>query len=241
MEYVGSELEIFQHARNWKAYFAEAIGPFDGLRVLEVGAGMGATTRVLCTGREARWVCLEPDRALAEGIDAIRATGELPSCCRVRVGTLEALPPGEAFDCVLYVDVLEHIAEDRPELVRAAGALARGGRLIVLAPAHQLLFSEFDAAIGHHRRYSASELARMTPDGLAVERIWYLDSVGLLASLGNRLLLRRSLPTQRQILFWDRRMVPLSRLLDRALGRRLGKSVLAVWRRPSAPGSSPPP
>lgn len=233
MEYVGSELELFQHARNWKAYFAAAIGSLEGLRVLEVGAGMGATTEVLCTGGEAEWWCLEPDSSLAGQIDAKREAGVLPSCCRVLVGTLENLRPDHLFDCAVYVDVLEHIEDDRAELARAAAALGEGGRLVVVAPAHQSLFSAFDTAIGHHRRYSAPTLTARSPGGLEVERIWYLDSVGLLASLANRLLLRRSLPTQKQILLWDRWMVPLSRRLDGVLGHRLGKSVLAVWRRPA--------
>ena len=53
----------------------------------------------------------------------------------------------------------------------------------------------------------------------------------MLASLGNRLVLQRSMPSQRQIAVWDRLMVPLSRLIDPLLGYSLGKSVLAVWRK----------
>jgi hypothetical protein len=82
-------------------------------------------------------------------------------------------------------------------------------------------------------------LRELTPEGLAVERIWHLDSVGLLASLANRLLLRKPLPTHRQVRFWDRRMVPLSRRLDGVLGHQVGKSLLAVWRRPIASGPAP--
>jgi len=33
------------------------------------------------------------------------------------------------------------------------------------------------------------------------------------------------------VLVWDRTMVPLSRLIDPLLGRRLGRSVVTVWRR----------
>ena len=62
-------------------------------------------------------------------------------------------------------------------------------------------------------------------------KLIYLDSVGLLASAGNRLLLRQSMPTERQILAWDRLMIPVSRVIDPVFGHRLGKSVLGVWRR----------
>ena len=87
------------------------------------------------------------------------------------------------------------------------------------------------AAIGHVRRYDRRSLRRAVPSTLAVERIVYLDSVGMLASLGNRLLLRAALPTRGQIAFWDRWMVPLSRRLDPLLGRRFGKTIVAVLRR----------
>jgi len=45
------------------------------------------------------------------------------------------------------------------------------------------------------------------------------------------MLLRSAEPTPRQIAFWDRVLVPLSRVLDALLGQRLGKTVVAVWSR----------
>jgi hypothetical protein len=43
--------------------------------------------------------------------------------------------------------------------------------------------------------------------------------------------LRQSLPTRRQIGFWDTYIVRASKVLDPVFGYRLGKSILAVWRR----------
>jgi hypothetical protein len=39
------------------------------------------------------------------------------------------------------------------------------------------------------------------------------------------------MPTLHQILFWDRFLIPVSRVADRLLGGSLGKSVLGVWER----------
>ena len=91
------------------------------------------------------------------------------------------------------------------------------------------MFSPFDAAIGHYRRYDRKSLLSAKPEDLHVERLFYLDSVGLLASLGNRLLLRASSPTAAQIALWDGKMVPVSRWLDPVLGLRLGKTIVAVF------------
>jgi len=230
--YAGSELELFADARNWKNYFCGKLRPYLGEEVVEVGAGLGSTSRLLSKGLEKRWLCLEPDAALARAIEGRVRAGELPACCEVQVRTLAELDAGERFDTILYIDVLEHIEDDRAELATAARFLRPGGRLAVLSPARQFLFSDFDRAIGHHRRYDKRGLRAVVPEGLEEERVFYLDSAGMLASMANRFLLRQSSPSAKQIQTWDRLLVPISRVLDRLLAHRLGKSIVGIWRKP---------
>ena len=216
---------------HWKSYIRDQVGRYLGRDVLEVGAGNGGTTRVLCRAVADRWVCLEPDHLLADRLIASIGAGELPDCCRMQIGTLAELAEHERFDTILYMDVLEHIADDRAELAAASRYLQTGGHLVVLAPAHQWLFTPFDESIGHYRRYSRETLRSAAPPGLALVRLVYLDAIGMFASLGNRLVLRSAMPNPRQIAVWDRLMVPLSRLVDPVLGYAVGKSVLGVWKR----------
>jgi SAM-dependent methyltransferase len=231
--YVGTELDLFASAEHWKLYVRRQVRPFLGRQVLEVGAGHGGTTRVLCDDRPERWLCLEPDSSLADRLISSISGGELPDCCEARIGTLADLDEGDRFDTILYMDVLEHIDDDRAELARAAEKLQEGGCLIVLAPAHLWLFTAFDEGIGHFRRYTKHTLKAVAPDGLALARLAYLDSIGMLASLGNKFVLKSAMPSPGQIAVWDRLMVPLSRLVDPFFGYSLGKSVLAVWRKPN--------
>jgi SAM-dependent methyltransferase len=235
--YVGTELELFAHARNWKAYWRSQVAPYLSGEILEVGAGIGTNTTLLRGTTSGSWICLEPDPSLAGRLQqSLDAAGDR-SRYRLVVGTLADLDPTAQFDAILYIDVLEHIADDEHELVQAMAHLRPGGTLIVLAPAHQWLFTPFDEAIGHHRRYSKRTLAAAGPGGLRLERLGYLDAAGLLASTANRLLLNRRMPTPQQIHFWDSWLVPCSVRLDRWLRHAVGKSVLAVWRRPHAAGS----
>jgi SAM-dependent methyltransferase len=229
--YVGQELELFARALHWKRYWSGLLRPFLHGDVLEVGAGLGVNTRFLRQAGPSRWVCLEPDGQLLQQLRDSLAAAPLPGPCELRQGCVADLGADAQFDTILYVDVLEHIADDSVELAGAATHLREKGRLVVLAPAHNWLFSPFDASIGHYRRYNRSLLtdAARPVASLRLERLFYLDSCGLLASLCNRLLLRRDLPTLKQILFWDRALVPVSRVLDPLLLRRLGKSILAVW------------
>jgi len=230
-QYVGAELDLFAAATNWKSYFRSRIDPYLGPEVLEVGAGIGGTTRLLCRGERVRWVCLEPDAGLASRLTESIRDGSLPACCEPVVGTLDSLPEDARFDTLLYIDVLEHIEDDAAELARAAARLKPGGHVVVLAPAHPWLFTPFDHALGHFRRYTRSSLAAITCPELELVKNIYLDSVGMLSSLGNRLVLNASVPTASQIAVWDKLMVPLSRVLDPLTAYSLGKSVLGCWRR----------
>jgi len=57
------------------------------------------------------------------------------------------------------------------------------------------------------------------------------DSIGFFAALANKLLLRKRYPTQKQVLFWDRWMVPVSRVTDKLFIHRFGKSIIGIWKK----------
>ncbi len=229
--YSGTELELFEQARNWKKYIARQIAPYLGEKVLEIGAGMGGSTQFLCSPEQKFWLCLEPDAKFAEILKKKCQDHILPSACEVCVGTAGDLPDLKDFDTILFLDVLEHMADDHTAITEAIGRLEPNGHLIVLAPAHNLLFSPFDESIGHYRRYNRQSLLEVVPMTLRLVCGRYLDSVGLFASIANRWILRSSTPTGAQINFWDRAMVPFSKILDPLLGYRIGKSIFMVWKK----------
>jgi SAM-dependent methyltransferase len=234
LDYVGDELTIFALAKNWKAYFAATLAPFIRGAVAEPGAGLGTTTSTLCDPREKSiWLCVEPDRTMADGLLKLRAEGGLPARCAINFGVLADLPADKTFDTVIYIDVIEHIEDDQGEFEAAAARLRPGGRVVILAPAWQHLYSAFDKRIGHFRRYSRASLTALRAPGLRLETSFYLDSVGYFASLANRLLLKQGAPVNSQILLWDNVMVRASRILDPLILRSVGRSVIAVWVRDS--------
>lgn len=237
LAYGGSELNLFRDVHHWKGYFREQLAQYIHGNVLEVGAGIGGTTRAIFSPACRSWTCLEPDPQLVSELRGAVAelcdtSGRPPM---VRTGTVATLGASDRFDCVLYIDTLEHIEADRAELSRAVQHVASGGYLVVLSPAHQWLYTAFDRAIGHYRRYTLTTLRACAPANLELVSGRYLDSVGIAASLANRMLLRSAMPTARQLAIWDRWMVPLSRRLDPLLRYTAGKSVLCAWKRPATP------
>jgi len=230
LQYVGSELELFAHAKNWRSYWTSRIIKYLRGHVLEVGAGIGSNTKNLCLHSD-RWTALEPDAKQSGFISNWLYASNIQSA-NVINGTLSSLGEDKMYDAILYIDVLEHIEDDRQEVINAYTHLAPGGAIAILSPAHNFLYSPFDKSIGHYRRYNKKNLLELRPGDSIVKFTGYLDSVGLLASLGNKLFLKSSMPTKNQILFWDTALVPMSKLLDGVLRFKIGKSILAIWQKP---------
>lgn len=231
--YVGEELTVFAIARNWKQYVREHLTPHIHGDVVEVGAGIGGTTQHLHSSDVRSWLCLEPDAVLTAALRARIASLDLTPQPEVAVATLGDLPADRSFDTILYIDVLEHLEGDAAELTEAAARLRPGGRIIVLSPAYPWLYTAFDRAIGHVRRYTRATLEAVRPAGTRVVASFHLDVVGVLFSLANHLA-RRSQPTRGAIVIWDRVAIPLSRIVDGLTGRRAGRSVIVVFEKNAA-------
>ena len=229
--YPGEELVLFEKAVNWKRYFSSFIKPYINGRVLEAGAGLGANTLLLYTPAASEWVLLEPDTEMAGILENKINQQQLPASCKLMRGTIAQFEKKEQFDTIIYIDVLEHIEQDREELEMAAHLLNHGGHLIILSPAFQFLFSPFDKAIGHYRRYTKSTLQKQVPVSLIPVQLRYLDTTGYFLSMINRMLLRKKYPTQKQVITWDRAGIPISRITDRIMNYSFGKTILGTWKK----------
>lgn len=230
IDYIGTELDLFQHAHNWKRYFSSVLRPFVKGDVLDVGCGMGVNADHLWNPAVTAYTFLEPDPRLLAQVPAHVRTPALQHARRIQ-GTTADLPQGELFDTILYLDVIEHIEDSAAELQRAHDRLRTGGHLLILVPAFNYLYSPFDKAIGHFRRYDRRMLRSELPKGMVHVRMHYLDSMALFASLANKWFLGQSAPTLGQVLMWDRRIVPLSRVLDPLVFRSFGKSLVGISRK----------
>jgi SAM-dependent methyltransferase len=230
--YVGTELELFAKATNWKNYFAKELRPYITGRIIEVGAGLGSTTKYLCDQSYARWLCLDPDASHVAHIKELIAAQKLPRCCEVRCGVLADLAPNECADTIIYIDVLEHIKDDEGEMRVAAAHLAPQGHIVILAPAFKVLHSPFDEAVGHYRRYTRKDAKRLTGQLLNQRATFFLDSVGFFASALNRFIMRKSQPCIRDIQIWDKMIVPTSIVTDKLFSGLFGRSIVMVWQKP---------
>jgi SAM-dependent methyltransferase len=125
-------------------------------QILEVGCGTGNTLRVLsriCTRGRVYGMDFQ-----IEGLHIARHRTARP----VLQGDIRRAPFGRRFlfDAVGMFDVLEHIDEDEAVLAAIRSQLVPDGLLLLTVPAGPELWSTFDVAAHHRRRYTAAELGR---------------------------------------------------------------------------------
>lgn len=123
-------------------------------RVLEVGCGTGNVLRVLERACPNSTVV-----GMELWLEGLRYARSRSGAALVQ-GDIRNLPFGRRFDLVGMFDVLEHISEDQETLRLVHESLRPGGKLLLTVPAHQFLWSYFDDAAGHCRRYSSEGIRR---------------------------------------------------------------------------------
>lgn len=191
-------------------------------RLIDIGAGYGEyASRMRARGFHV--TCVEPHaerRAeLSErGFAVVAAVADLQG----------------AYDGAYLINVLEHVQDDVGLLGELAERLPRGAPLFVWVPALEVLYSDFDFAVGHYRRYSRRRLERVIElGGFEVQDTRYRDVLGSCAAAVWKVLPRRehAVASTAMIETYDQYVFPISDKLDRVTGRVLGKNCTAMARR----------
>lgn len=221
--YPGKDLEAMGFARNYHRWIRDLFRPHLGRRIGEVGAGAGDFTALLLeTGPEAL-IAWEPSANLHASL--VERFGDDP---RVTVLTERFSPPDEPLDTLCYVNVLEHIEDDRLELERARRGLRPDGRLCLFVPALGWLYGEQDRRVGHYRRYGRRALrARLCDAGFRLLEDRWFDCAGILPWWFAYRVLGRSV-TPGAVGAYDRWIVPVIRRVESLVRPPLGKNLLMV-------------
>ena len=220
------EFATLEHAANYRRALVAAFHPHLRGRVLEIGAGIGQMTRELIgVGTIGELLSIEPEAGFAERIRSFR-----PARCVFHGGSTD-LPPDEACDAIVSINVLEHIERDAEELARYRRLLsARKGRLCLLTPARPELYAPIDRDFGHYRRYTRRELRdKLRAAGFASADIHYYNLVGYFGwFVMFRLLQRRTFSPVSVRLFDKVLFPPIHWLETRVCPPPFGQNLLAI-------------
>ncbi len=149
--------------------------------IVDVGCGAGGNLDIL--GEFGRCRGVEP---AGPGLIGCRERGLDEE--RVLEGFADALPlESESVDLITLLDVIEHLDDDGAALREAWRVLRPGGHLLITVPAYRFLWSVHDEALGHRRRYMASEIHRLfNSSGFVMVRRTYAITLPLPGIAGFR-------------------------------------------------------
>lgn len=233
VDYEGRDLEAMAFAKNYRRWILNEMRPYITGRVVEVGAGSGDFSAELSKLPIESLLAIEPSRRmfllLQKKLRFIPNAAACEGYFQEHVGGFR-----DYFHCVVYINVLEHLPEERRELETVFRTLKAGGWLCLFVPALPQLFTRFDAEIGHLRRYRKRELvAALRDTGFGIQKATYFDFLGILPWYVHMVLLNGSL-RRGNVVFYDRWVVPLARRLEAVLKPPVGKNLLVIATKPKA-------
>jgi SAM-dependent methyltransferase len=209
-------------------------------RVVEVGSGIGTFSERLLRAGAQDLLLIEPDAGCADhlrarfsgrpGVEIVAETMPGSAALRARSGSA---------DFILCQNVLEHVEDHRGALSEMAEALAPGGSLGLLVPAHPRLFGPLDRRFGHLRRYRRRELAGLVLEaGLEVDNLYSFNALGVAGWLAKRTSRNASLDPASLRAY--ELLLPLYRWIERVHPPPFGLSYVVRARR-EGPAQAPPP
>jgi len=239
------ELDSLAEARNYQRWVFEAVRPYLGTRILEVGSGIGNMSQWL-PARDLL-VLTETDPALVELLRQRVPAYFGERAANVRVsrldlgdgGPLEPAVAHDGLDTIVSFNVLEHIEDDRAAIARLLDVLraspAPVRQLVSFVPAQAWALSDLDRHYGHFRRYSRRlihQLSRdVAPDADLV--VVPFNALGLVGWVWSTMILRRTTIDRTSVKVYDA-ICQYTRGADdficRTLSYPLGQSFVWVLR-----------
>ena len=225
-KYPETATERFDNANFHIKYCLLNLKKFISGNIIEIGAGCGSFTRNYYNPKIKSIVLTETD---LKNKNELKIKFNHDSNIQVLNSSIEKIE--RKFDTILYFHVLEHIKDDINEIKNAVKKLNTGGHIIMMVPAHQKVYSNLDKAVGHFRRYE-KDFFKNNLFGLELVNFKYLDAMGYLLYYLNKIFFKKeTFPSKLKIFIWDKIFTPITIIIDFILNYRLGKCIIAVYRK----------
>lgn len=173
MDEVGKNtLEVMEKAKWYNEWVYSFIKPYLGKKTLEVGAGIGNFTKLLV--KDTNVFAIDNNKDYKLKLSKIKNKKLISGFGDIEKG--EYFFKNRKFDTIVSLNVLEHIKDDLAALKNMNKLLKKNGKMFLLVPAHQTLYSEFDKNLGHYRRYNLLGLEKkLKMSGFKKNNLYYFN------------------------------------------------------------------
>lgn len=230
--YVGKDLEAMSFAVNYHKWILEEFRPFLGRHVVEVGAGTGSFSEMILQEKIDSLSLVEPSgmfESLTENINQTRNGTRVNFYKSFFSEAAAEILDKQKPDSIIYVNVLEHVEDDRAELKHIYRTLSKGGRCFIFVPALMSLYGEFDRKIGHFRRYTKREVEEKCQSaGFKVVKSKYFDFAGIVPWYVKYKILKSDSLASGAVTLYDKMAIPFIKGMETLVNVPLGKNVLLI-------------
>ena len=142
IHYYGRDLEAMSFAKNYYTWLIDEVSSFLGDYVAEIGAGQGNFSSFLLNTGIKRLIAFEPSENM---FPILQRRFQNEDRIQVFNTYLHDYPGGgpEPFETAIYINVLEHVADDVKELALIHSHLKTRGHVILLVPALSTLYNPY--------------------------------------------------------------------------------------------------
>ncbi len=228
-------LSVISKADKFNGWMYETIKPFCRGKILEIGSGVGnISTFFLNDNCEIMLTDIRDNYC-----DILRDTfSNNPSLLGVQNIDLvddefdtKYVDFIGQFDTVFALNVVEHIENDFLAITNCKKLLKQGGNLIILVPAYQSLYNQFDKELFHFKRYQKREMIKLFErNSLTVKKSFYFNALGIAGwFVSGKLAKKKTIPSN-QMSFYNR-IVFLAKLIDKIMFNAIGLSAVVIGKK----------
>lgn len=227
-------LELFANAPHFNKWLFENISSFCQGNILEIGSGIGNISKLLLQLNLPVTLSDLRNEYCEELRSRFSQDKNLQNVLQIDLSLVDFESVYEqslhSFDTVIALNVVEHIEDDKLVICNCKKLLKPSGNIIILVPAFMKLYNGFDTELGHFRRYNKKKLgALFTGQGLKILHMQYFNFAGIFGWWFTGSVMKKKIIPRNQLALYEI-LVPLFRLMDNLLLKRIGLSVIAVGR-----------
>jgi cyclopropane fatty-acyl-phospholipid synthase-like methyltransferase len=220
--------EQMQKATNYNQWTFDLFKEYIKGDVLEVGCGVGSFTKLIVD--QAKFDSLYCVDISAPAIEHIMKKDFARG---IKIECKDLMDVEGSYDFIVCMNVMEHVEDDKSFFHKLLTLLNKGGVLFHLVPSHQFLYSNFDVAAGHYKRYSKEMMKELSlPGDVSMIKQYYFNMIGALGYWAVYKLLKSGNvnDTESEIGAFDKYIVPFSRKVL-PLDSPFGISLISIYRK----------
>jgi len=228
-------LNVIAAADNFNEWMFNTIQPYCEGNILEVGSGLGNISDYFINNEDSIFLSdirdsycnvlrekfhHNPNVLGVQNIDLVASNFDQVYTQHIN-----------QFDTVFALNVIEHIEDDYLAIANCKKLLKKGGTLIILVPAYQILYNQFDKELFHHKRYLKKEMIQLFQDNeLAIKKSFYFNALGIAGWFVSGKLAKNKIIPSSQMGFYNK-IIFLAKILDFIIFRKIGLSAIVIGKK----------